>query len=131
MLTFSDKEHNMPLHCAVNSGALKVKLFLTLQCLVDSSALINWASPLPLLGVSGIFFHFCFISNRKSCLQAVKTLVRRRVLIWVCTVCLCPFYWTRGTSGLIYVGFSSIANVHGLTKSIFLNRMLASPEGFL
>ena len=31
---------------------------LTHNCLVDPSILINWTSPFPILGVSGVIFHF-------------------------------------------------------------------------
>ena len=67
---------------------------------MDPSILINWTSPFPILGVSGVLFHFYSVSNRCSCKQTVKNLIRRRVLrrpIWVCTVCLCP---RNGTLGL-------------------------------
>ena len=63
------------------------------SCRVDYSITINWTSPFPMLGVSGVLFYFYSISNSNSCYQTVKTLIRRRVLrrlIWVCTVCLCP-----------------------------------------
>ena len=52
-----------------------VSLFLTHICLVDPSILINWKSPFPILGVSGVLFYFYSISN-----IPVKTLIRRRVL---------------------------------------------------
>ena len=58
---------------------------LTHFCLVDLSILINWMSLFPILGLCSVLFHFYSISNRKSCKQTVKTLI-----IWVCTVCLCP-----------------------------------------
>ena len=41
--------------------------FLTLIRLVDPSILISWTSPFPILGVSGVLFHFYSISNRYSC----------------------------------------------------------------
>ena len=37
---------------------------LTLICPVDLSILINWKSPFPNLGVSGVSFHFSSFSNR-------------------------------------------------------------------
>ena len=40
---------------------------LTHICLVDRSILINWMSPFPILGVSGVLFHFYSLSNRFSC----------------------------------------------------------------
>ena len=40
---------------------------LTHICVVDPSILINWNSPFPILGVSGVLFHFNSISNRYSC----------------------------------------------------------------
>ena len=49
-------------------------------------------------------FSFYSISNRYSCQQTVKTLIRRRVLwrlICVCTVCLCPLKGTLGLYELI------------------------------
>ena len=35
--------------------------------LVDLSILTNWTSPFPILGVSGVLFHFYSFSNRYSC----------------------------------------------------------------
>ena len=35
---------------------------------MDPSILINWTSPFPSLGVSGLLFHFYSIVNRYSCL---------------------------------------------------------------
>ena len=66
---------------------------------MDFSILINWTSEFRILGVSGVRFHFYFISNRNSCEQTVQTLTRRRVLrrlIWIYTVCLGP---KKGTLG--------------------------------
>ena len=68
---------------------------LTYICLRDPSILIIWKSSFPIVGVSGVLL-FYSISNRYSCYQTVKTLIRRRVLrrlIWVYTVCLCPQKW--------------------------------------
>ena len=65
-------------------------------CLVDSSILINWTCPFPVLGMPGALLHFDSISDSYSCMQTVKTLIRHRILwrlIWVCTVCLCPKKW--------------------------------------
>ena len=79
-------------------------LFLTHICLMDFPILINWVSPFPFLGVSGVLFQFYSILNRNSCKQTVKTLIRPRVLrrlIWVCTVCLGPKNGTAGLYGLI------------------------------
>ena len=45
----------------------------------------------------------CFFYNFLNLIQTVWTLIRRRVLrrlIWVYTVCQCPFYGTLGTNGL-------------------------------
>ena len=36
-------------------------------CLKDFPILINWTSPVPILGVSGPLFHFYYISNGNSC----------------------------------------------------------------
>ena len=44
---------------------------LTHICLVDSSILINWMSPFPILGVSGVLFHFYYSSDRNFCMQTV------------------------------------------------------------
>ena len=41
-------------------------LFETHICLVDSSILISWTSPFPILGVSGVLFHFFLIFDRNS-----------------------------------------------------------------
>ena len=53
---------------------------LTHICLVDRSILINWMSQFLILGVSGVLIHFYSISNRYSCWQTVKTLIRHRIL---------------------------------------------------
>ena len=61
--------------------------------LVDLPILINWTSPFPILGLSGVPFHSYSNFNKNSCKQTGETLITRRVLwrlIWVCTVCLCP-----------------------------------------
>ena len=55
-------------------------LSLTHICLVGFSCLINWTSPFPNLEVSAELFCFHFISNRNSCKQTVKTLIRRSLL---------------------------------------------------
>ena len=39
-------------------------VLLTDICLMDPS---NWTSPFPILGMSGVLFHFYSISNRNSC----------------------------------------------------------------
>ena len=39
---------------------------LTHICLVDPSIFINWTSPFPILGVSGVLFHFYSVSTRYS-----------------------------------------------------------------
>ena len=44
------------------------------------SHLSIWMSPFPILCVSGKLLHFNFISNRNSCMQTAKPLIRRRVL---------------------------------------------------
>ena len=44
-------------------------LSLTYICLVDPSTLISWMSPFPILGVSGVLFHFYSISTSYSCKQ--------------------------------------------------------------
>ena len=61
----------------------------------------NWASPFPNLGVSGVLFQFYFIFERHTCMQTVETLIRRRALFWICTVCICSKYGTQGLYGLI------------------------------
>ena len=52
-------------------------MLLTHICRVDPSVLINWTSPFPIFVESGVLFHFYSISNRYSCQQTVKTLIRR------------------------------------------------------
>ena len=77
---------------------------LTHICLMDLSILIIWMSPFRSLGVSGVLFHFNFISNRYFCKQAMKTLIKRcamRHLIWVYTVCQCPKNGMLNLYGLI------------------------------
>ena len=40
-------------------------------CLVDIFILINWTSPFPNLGVSGVFAYFYFVFNIIFCKQTV------------------------------------------------------------
>ena len=42
-----------------------------LYCLMDSSILIKWTSPFRNYWMSGLIFHFYFISNKNSCKQTV------------------------------------------------------------
>ena len=73
---------------------------LTHICRVDYSILIYYTSPFVIFGMSGLLFHLHSISNRYSCYQTVKNLIRRRVLwrpILICTFCTCP---QNGTLGL-------------------------------
>ena len=98
---------------------------LTHVYLVDPPILINWTSPFPILGVSGVLFHFYSISNRYSCLQTVKTLIKRRILrrlIWICTICLCSKNGMLGLYGLkIFLHSIYIFHCFGwieLTKAI-------------
>ena len=103
------------------------EMLLTHICRVDPSILINWTSPLPILGVSGVRFHFYSISNKYSCYQTVKILIRRRKtrrLIWVCTVCLYPKNGTLGLYGLTNV-FGN--NVQQPSSWLDVNRTLRWP----
>ena len=52
-----------------------------------------------LIGVSGVLFHFCSISNRYS--EDPDQTPRSAAAIWVCTVCICPKNGTLGLYGLI------------------------------
>ena len=40
---------------------------------MDTSILINWTSPFPVLGLSDALLHFYFILNRNSCKHTMKT----------------------------------------------------------
>ena len=80
-----------------------IPIRLTHICLVDPSILINWMSPFPILGLSGVCFHFDSTFDRNFFKRPVKILIRRRVLrclIRVCTVCLCPKNRKLGLYGL-------------------------------
>ena len=69
---------------------------------VNFYVLIYWTSPLVILGVSGVFFHFCLIFET-FLYATMQTLIRHcdlRRLIWVNNVCLCPIYGTLGIYGL-------------------------------
>ena len=65
----SDQTGRMPRLIWVFAGRTLILLVLTCRgsnylthiCLVDSSILINWTSPFPILGVSGILLNFHFI----------------------------------------------------------------------
>ena len=83
---------------------------------------MNRTSPFPIFGVVGVHFHFYSISNRYSCKQTVKTLIRCCVLlkrrIRVFTVCLCPKNRTLGLYGLISRAnyFRAILEAEGAAK---------------
>ena len=53
--------------CPTNPKEFCFVEVLTHVCLVDQSILINRTSPFPILGVSGVLFHFYSVSNRYSC----------------------------------------------------------------
>ena len=64
---------------------------------MEFPTLVNWITPFAFKGVLGSVFHFytTFCKNKRS----VDTLIRRcvlRLLIWVCTICLC---FTKRTLG--------------------------------
>ena len=80
---------------------------------VDFPVLINWKCRYPIWGVSGMRFHFYFISNRNSCKQTVETLIRHRNvwrLIWVCTVCLGSHEWVSYWRYVYFLRFSEWTN---------------------
>ena len=93
--------YKIPLYITMFSRKRKESYWrhkLTQICLVDSSILINWMSPFPILVVSGVFFNFYYFSTRNSCKQTVKTLIRRLILqhlTWDYTVCQCPLWDVR------------------------------------
>ena len=75
---------------------------LTHICLVDPSILINWTSPFPILGVSGVLFHFLFcfeqiflLANSEDPDQTPSSDLGLHVYI-------CPKNGTLGLYGLIF-----------------------------
>ena len=76
-----------------------------------------------ILGVLGGIFPFYSNSNRTFCEQTEETLIRRRVLIWVCAVCLYP---TKRTIGLwkrtIGLWKQTLHSRHMTSKTTALNR---------
>ena len=54
-------------HFADNSMRIKLLSNLTHCILIDFSTVICWMSPFIILGVSGLFCHFCSIFDEKSC----------------------------------------------------------------
>ena len=67
--------------------------WLTHLCLMYGLILINWMSPISILGLLGGIVHFYSNFKRNFCLQTVENLIRCRFLrhlIWFCTVCRCP-----------------------------------------
>ena len=54
---FFRKCHNQKITASLGSSE-RERRRLTHICLVDPSILINWMSPFPILGVSGVLFHF-------------------------------------------------------------------------
>ena len=89
---------------------------------MDYAILIYWTSPFLILGVSGVFFHFYINFLQKSCMQTVKTLIRRMWrLIWVCTGCLGPKNGTLGLYGLkIAFQKDGPVNIRRLKSSLYL-----------
>ena len=71
---------------------------LTHICLVDLSILINWTSPFPNLGESGVLF-FIFILFGTEILLANSEDPDQTPQTWVCTVCLCPIKGTLDLYG--------------------------------
>ena len=57
----------------------KLKDNLTHICLVGVSVLINWMGPFPILGATGVLFHFFFF-YRNSSKQTVFRRVLRRLI---------------------------------------------------
>ena len=59
--------------CRSQFGLLLVVNLKTLnpRLLTVLFKLINWSSLFQILGVSGVLFHFYFVSNRNSCKQTV------------------------------------------------------------
>ena len=99
-------------------------LELTLLCLVDL-----WKLGEPISNFKGawcIYFYFISYRTKCTCMQRVKILIIRRVPrrpIWVCTVCLCPFYRTLCTSRPwnYYLTFKSrLSNVRQILKILLL-----------
>ena len=65
--------------------------------------LIKWTSPLPIVRLLGVIFHFYSNFKRIICRQTVENLIQRHImwrLIWICSVCLCPTKRTLGLCGL-------------------------------
>ena len=57
-------------------------------------------------------------------MQTMQTLIRRRILwrlIWVYTVCQCPFHWTRGINGLRANSFFRREQKQSLRKHAYTN----------
>ena len=70
---------------------------------MDLPALISRTCPIQLLGVfGGISFYFCSNCYRTICKRTVETLIRRCILVWICSVSLCPTERTLGLYGLKY-----------------------------
>ena len=113
-------------------------IVLTHICLVDPSILINWMSPFPILGVSGVLVSFLFafkyiflLANSEDPDQTSQN-IRRRVLwhlIWVCTVCLCPKNGTLGLYGLIDI-FAGPGTYESLSKERRGNMMTTKDNRF-
>ena len=56
---FLSEPESGPYHLSLPQVSSRL-VFLTHICLVDLS--INWTSPFPILGVSGVLFHTCLFS---------------------------------------------------------------------
>ena len=64
-------DQNFSLHAAKLLPVWELQAEPCCICQADLSILINWTSPFPNLGVSGVLFHFHSILNRNSCKQTV------------------------------------------------------------
>ena len=99
--------------------------------LVDSPTLVCWINPFVLLGVSGLFCHFCSIFDAKFCKQTMQTHIRSHImwhLIWVCTVCQSAPFWVSLLSRLpfeICIAFTQSTKkefrLQGYKKTFLLN----------
>ena len=111
---FRNSASQMYLHSFCLQGLINLKP-LNPHLPGGSVILMNRTIPFPILGVSGVHFHFYSILNRYSCKQTMKTLIGCRIprrLIWVCTVCLCPKNGMLGLYGLTCKSLNDICNLY-------------------
>ena len=93
-----------------------------------------WAGACLMDGMYDCFFYYYRVLYKLLYLmQTASTLIRRRILprlIWVYTICQCPFYGTTGIMGLNYINWFVFVKETGYTDTVHTSRSLDTPGRF-